>query len=94
MKDNLLLAAKGEVARARALFPGAKHILHALSEEYGEVVKAALEIYEGKGTYEKLDSEIVQLIAMCIRLHEEGDPMINLEPVAIVISRIKKEIPF
>lgn len=91
----LIISAKAEVARARVLFPKPDHLLHALSEEYGEVVKAALQICEGPGTYEQLDSEIIQLIAMCIRLHEEGDPVINVRSVSDVMSEIKNDqFPF
>ncbi len=89
MEKNLLTAAQLETARARTLFPDPAHLLHALTEEHGEVVKAALNLYEGKGTYEELDKEIVQLIAMCIRLHEEGDPAINLDPVYVMAERWK-----
>ena len=80
MEKRIFEAAHAEVARARVLFPDPKHLLHALTEEHGEVVKAALDLYSGKGTYEELDKEIIQLIAMCIRLHTEGDPAINLDP--------------
>lgn len=82
MEDSILKAVKDEVIRARVLFPDPKHLLHALTEEHGEVVKAALDLYGGKGSYEELAKEIVQLMAMCLRLYIEGDPMINLNSVA------------
>jgi hypothetical protein len=79
--EYLFDAAEAEVNRARSLFPKSDHLLHALTEEYGEVVKAALDIHAGKGSYDDLETEIIQLIAMCIRLYEEGDPTINLRSV-------------
>lgn len=82
---ELLRRAKQEAIRARGLFPKPDHLLHALTEEHGEVVKAALDIHGGKGNYVDLDKEIVQCMAMCIRLHEEGDPAINLKSPADVV---------
>jgi NTP pyrophosphatase (non-canonical NTP hydrolase) len=79
--DDILLAAKGEQARAKVLFPNPKHLTLALAEEAGEVTKAVLNFYSGKGSVEDIDKEIVQCMAMCIRLWNEGDPAVNLKPV-------------
>jgi hypothetical protein len=79
--DHLLLAACAEAARARGLWPKTDHMTLALAEEAGEVVKAALDLRHGKGTQEDLRKEIVQCMAMCIRLAEEGDAALGIPAV-------------
>lgn len=80
MKRSLFRQALAEVERARELFPGSKHLVLALAEESGEVVKAVLDNYHGKegAALEDIEKEIVQLVAMCVRLWEEGDPSLGL----------------
>lgn len=74
--------ANDEADRARKIFPTEKnHTTLALAEEAGEVVQAAMNYYHGTGTMEKLEKEIVQCVAMCIRLWEDGDVSIDLPPV-------------
>jgi hypothetical protein len=67
---------QAELLRARAKFPGSEHRTLALMEEAGEVVKAALDLHNRKpgATREALHAEIIQTMAMCVRLYEEGDP--------------------
>lgn len=38
-----------------------------LSEEAGEVVKAALDYHQGTGTLQELKTELMQTAAMCLR---------------------------
>ncbi|BDU72936.1 nucleoside triphosphate pyrophosphohydrolase family protein [Mesoterricola silvestris] len=73
-----------ELARARTKFPGADHSTLALAEEAGEVVKAVLDIRNGKpgATKDALHMEIIQTMAMCVRLMEEGDPTVLGQVVA------------
>ena len=71
-----------ELARARAKFPRADHLTLAMAEESGEVVKAMLDLRAGKGTLAELHAEIIQTMAMCVRLLEEGDPAVLGEAVA------------
>lgn len=67
-----------ELARARAKFPRPDHITLALAEESGEVVKAMLDLRNGKAgaTLQDVHGEIIQTMAMCVRLLEEGDPAV------------------
>jgi NTP pyrophosphatase (non-canonical NTP hydrolase) len=67
-----------ELGRARAKFPTSAHRTLALMEEAGEVVKAALDLHNRKpgATLEALHTEIIQTMAMCVRLLEEGDPTV------------------
>lgn len=77
---SLFKQALAEVERARELFPGSKHLVLALAEESGGVVKAAMDFCHGKegATAADIDKEIVQLVAMCVRLWEEGDSTLGL----------------
>lgn len=52
-----------------------------VAEECGEVVQAANKLSEGRGTVKELHEEIVQALAMLMRLAIEGDATINLLPV-------------
>ena len=71
-----------ELIRARAKFPSPDHLTLAMAEESGEVVKAMLDLRAGKGTKAELHAEIIQTMAMCVRLLEEGDPAVLGEEVA------------
>ncbi len=63
-----------EVERARAKRPNPDHLVTAFGEEVGEVQRAALhQIYEA-GTPEAVRLELIQTIAVAVRLLEEGDP--------------------
>ena len=69
-----------ELERARSKFPEPDLLVTAFAEEAGEVVKAALDHYAGKGELVEVKKEIIQCMAMCIRLLEEGDPIHKLPP--------------
>ena len=74
-----------EVARARAKFPGNKLCVTAFTEEHGEAVRAVLEHYYAPSPERLGDvrKELIQTIAMAVRLLEEGDPVHGL-PANIV----------
>lgn len=69
-----------EMARARAKFPDPQLLLTAFTEEAGEVVKAVLDHYAGKGDLADVRKELIQTAAMVGRLLEEGDPIHGLPP--------------
>ncbi len=60
-----------EVVKARLKFPGREHLMLALAEEHGELAKAILQ-REGR---DKIEREALQVIAVAIRIIEEGDPV-------------------
>lgn len=70
-----------EVARARGLHPKPDLLTLALAEEAGEVVQAVLNLREGKpgASREAIRKECIQTMAMCVRLMEEGDPVVMPE---------------
>ena len=67
-----------ELKRARAKFPNSALLVTALTEEHGEAVKAVLDRLQGKPV--DVSAELVQVIAMAVRLLEEGDRMHALPP--------------
>lgn len=78
---NFIQASINERDRAIKLFPKSDHVLLALNEEHGELVKAIMDHKYGKGSIEDVRSEAIQVMAMILRLVEEGDPTINLPPI-------------
>lgn len=70
-----------EIARARAKFPQPDFLTTAMTEEFGEAVRAVLEhMAKGQTLGLRLDvrKELVQAIAMAVRLEIEGDPIHRL----------------
>jgi NTP pyrophosphatase (non-canonical NTP hydrolase) len=63
-----------ELRKARDKFSSNKQMLHAFTEEAGEVTKAFMDLQQGKCGVEDVRKEIVQAAAMAFRLLEEGDP--------------------
>lgn len=61
-------------AKAMIRFPQPNYVLTKVAEEAGEVVKAGVHYAEGRDfTWEDLEGECIQTIAMCFRLLIEGD---------------------
>lgn len=58
-----------EVRRARAKFPAHEDLTVALFEEAGEVAKSQLQC----APHEVIRKELVQVIAVCVRIITEGD---------------------
>lgn len=83
MRLDWIEATLNEVARARKKFPNPDLLTTAFAEEAGELVKAILDNYHGmpSNVYE----EAIQVIAMAVRLIEEGDPVHRLEPEELFV---------
>lgn len=73
-----------EFFRARAKFPGANTNTLALCEEHGELVKAVVDFPQGKAALTDVRKELVQTMAMCLRLYFEGDQSVGLPPIVEV----------
>ena len=70
-----------EARKAILRFPQPNYVLLKVAEEAGEVVKAGVHVAEGRDfTWDELEAECVQTIAMCFRLLIEGDETIGLTP--------------
>lgn len=76
---KLCIAACLEANRARGLYQKPDHLALALAEEAGEVTKAVLDHKQGKCDLAGVRKEIVQTMAMCLRLATEGDPTVDLK---------------
>lgn len=70
LSAELLDQIESEVERARAKFPDANHLNIALMEETGELAQAQLQ--HGPRS-EEAKGEAVQVIAVAIRIIQEGD---------------------
>lgn len=70
-----------ELVRARAKFPKPDYLITAFSEESGELVKSVLDHLFEKATKDEVYAEAIQVIAMAVRLIEEGDPVHKLTPL-------------
>ena len=60
-------------AKATAKFPQPNYVTLKVAEEAGEVVRAAVHYAEDRMSWDELEAEAVQLIAMIFRLLTEGD---------------------
>lgn len=79
--ELLISDAIAEAGNAARKYPQPNYLITKVAEEAGEVVKAAVHCVEGRETLENLRGEIVQAIAMLLRLACEGDQVHGLQPV-------------
>lgn len=77
---GLVLAARIRAEKAMIKFPQPNYVLAKLAEEHGEVVKEVVHYAEGRGDWSKLENELIDNLAMMIRLVKEGDQTINFTP--------------
>ena len=68
-----------EAERAMTRYPQPNYVITKVAEEAGEVVKAAVHCAEGRDTNDHLVEEIIQAMAMLIRLYVEGDQIHGLD---------------
>jgi NTP pyrophosphatase (non-canonical NTP hydrolase) len=64
-----------ELSRARAKFPSGYNILAALFEEGGELASALMQ----NKSKQEIRKEALQVMAMCVRIIEEGDRSIHID---------------
>lgn len=74
MNQRIIDSVNAELERARSKFPSNEKMLHAFVEEAGEVTREFLELHFDKARPEDVRKELIQVIAMAVRLIEEGDP--------------------
>jgi len=79
--EGLLNEAIEEACNAAQAYPQPNYLISKVAEEAGEVVKAAIHCAEGRGTPENVRGEIVQAMAVLIRLYIEGDEVHGLPPI-------------
>lgn len=78
---NWINDVNAELAKARNKFPSPDFLVTAFSEESGELVKSVLDHMFGKSTEDEVYAEAIQVIAMAVRIIEEGDPIHKLNPL-------------
>lgn len=78
--DRILYRATNEMTKAINRFPQPNYVALKVAEEAGEVVKAAVHYAEGRETWENVENEVVQMIAMGLRLLVEGDEKNGILP--------------
>lgn len=73
---------RAEVSRieAQARFPQPNYVLLKVAEEAGEVVKAGVHYAENRETWENVEAEAIQAIAMILRFLVEGDEKNGIIP--------------
>ena len=87
---ELLREAVDEAERAMRKFPQPNYVISKVAEEAGEVIKAAIHCAEGRETKENVRAEIVQTLAMLMRLYLEGDQIHGLPPICDFVEEDSK----
>lgn len=82
--DQLVIKAKEAAAKAMVKFPQPNYTLLKIAEEAGEVVRGGVHYAEGRMPWEEVEGEIVQLMAMLIRLVNEGDQINGVIPPSVL----------
>ncbi|MGK1705015.1 hypothetical protein ACR934_10825 [Klebsiella pneumoniae] len=88
---SLVAMALVSADKAIRKFPQPNYVLLKVAEEAGEVVQAGVHYAENRMEWGKVEGEIVQLLAMLIRLVTEGDQVNGITPPALCSAGIKVE---
>ncbi|SEL25214.1 hypothetical protein SAMN04487787_108123 [Kosakonia sacchari] len=86
---GLIIRARIMADKAMRKYPQPNYILVKFGEESGEVTKAAVHYAEGRETWEKVENEIVDTLAMIIRLLGEGDHVNGVIPPEYVLTGMR-----
>lgn len=88
---SLVAMARVSADKAMRKFPQPNYVLLKVAEEAGEVVQAGVHYAEKRMEWDQVEGEIVQLLAMLIRLVTEGDQINGVTPPAAGIQVIEGE---
>ena len=75
--SRLVTLARKRAEKAMLKFPQPNYVLNKVAEENGEVIKAVIHFTEGRETWDNVENELVDNLAMLIRLVTEGDGVIG-----------------
>ncbi|HFK4759255.1 TPA: hypothetical protein ACG0MZ_000742 [Citrobacter farmeri] len=78
--SSLVAAARIRADKAMLKFPQPNYVLNKVAEESGEVIKEVIHYTEGRGDWNKVEYELIDNLAMLIRLVIEGDQVIGFTP--------------
>lgn len=87
--DLLVDLARQEAAKAISRFPQPNYTLLKFSDESGEVIKGAVHYGENRETWENVEREIIQTLAMTIRFLREGDGISKIYPPQEIMDDVK-----
>lgn len=76
----LVSAARVRADKAMRKYPQPNYVLNKVAEEHGEVIKAVIHYTEGREEWPNVESEIIDNLAMLLRLVIEGDQVIGFTP--------------
>lgn len=76
----LVKKARSAADKAMRKFPQPNYVLNKVAEESGEVIKAVIHYTEGREEWANVEGEIIDNLAMLIRLVVEGDQVIGFTP--------------
>lgn len=79
---SLVSAARVRADKAMRKFPQPNYVLNKVAEESGEVIKAVIHYTEGREEWSNVEAEIIDNLAMLLRLVKEGDQVIGFTPPA------------
>ncbi|MEJ8326066.1 hypothetical protein WKI40_23335 [Kosakonia sacchari] len=88
---GLVTKARASAGKAMLKFPQPNYVLLKVAEEAGEVVQAGVHYAENRMTWQDVEGEIIQLLAMLIRLVTEGDQVNGITPPALCQSAPSSE---
>lgn len=77
---SLVLKARESAEKAMVKFPQPNYVLLKVAEEAGEVVQAGVHYAENRMSWQEVEGEVVQLMAMLFRLMTEGDQVNGVIP--------------
>ncbi|RMN18569.1 hypothetical protein ALQ63_02888 [Serratia plymuthica] len=77
---TLVKKARSAADKAMRKFPQPNYVLNKVAEESGEVIKAVIHYTEGREEWANVEGEIIDNLAMLIRLVVEGDQVIGFTP--------------
>lgn len=83
---RLVADARVSAVKAKRKFPQPNYVTLKIAEEAGEVVRGAVHYAENRMSWEEVEGEIIQLLAMLIRFVTEGDEINGVRPPALSAS--------
>lgn len=87
--EFLVLKARERAAKAMEKFPQPNYVLTKVAEEHGEVIKGVVHYLEGREEWRNVENELIDNLAMLIRLLKEGDGKIGFTPPKHVMEKMR-----
>jgi NTP pyrophosphatase (non-canonical NTP hydrolase) len=88
---SLVTQARARADKAMRKFPQPNYVLNKVAEESGEVIKAVIHYTEGREEWRNVEGEIIDNLAMLIRLVQEGDQVIGFTPPTDCLGAMLKQ---